>query len=208
MALSTYSELKESIADWLNRSDLTSAIADFITLAEAEFNRTVRVRQMITRANATIDSEYTQLPSDFLEMENLVLLLTTPTKLEYLSDEQADDYFTRYFSAAGTPRYYTIVGDTFKVVPSPGTDTTQAQMTYYSKIAALSDTNTSNWLLTKHPDLYLYGALLQSAPYLQDDNRIVVWNSAYERGITSMKLEQERANYSGTTPRVRAKPMG
>jgi hypothetical protein len=208
MALSTYSELKTSIADWLNRSDLTSAIADFITLTEAEFNRTVRVRQMITRANATIDSEYTQLPSDFLEMENLVLLLTTPTKLEYLSDEQADDYFTRYFSAAGTPRYYTIVGDTFKVVPSPGTDTTQAQMTYYSKIAALSDTNTSNWLLTKHPDLYLYGALLQSAPYLQDDNRIVVWNSAYERGITSMKLEQERANYSGTTPRVRAKPMG
>jgi hypothetical protein len=208
MALSTYSELKTSIADWLNRSDLTSAIAGFITLAEAEFNRTVRVRQMITRANATIDSEYTQLPSDFLEMENLVLLLTTPTKLEYLSDEQADDYFTRYFSAAGTPRYYTIVGDTFKVVPSPGTDTTQAQMTYYSKIAALSDTNTSNWLLTKHPDLYLYGALLQSAPYLQDDNRIVVWNASYERGITSMKLEQERANYSGTTPRVRAKPMG
>ena len=94
MALGTYAQLKTSIADWLNRSDLTSAIADFITLAEAEFNRTVRVRQMIVRANATLDSEYTQLPSDFLQMENLVLLTTTPTKLEFLSDEQSDDYFT------------------------------------------------------------------------------------------------------------------
>jgi hypothetical protein len=208
MALGTYAQLKTSIADWLNRSDLTSAIADFIMLAEAEFNRTVRVRQMIVRANATLDSEYTQLPSDFLQMENLVLLTTTPTKLEFLSDEQSDDFYTRYFSAAGTPRYYTIIGDTFKAVPSPGTDTTQVQMTYYGKIAALSDNNTTNWLLTKHPDLYLYGALLQSAPYLQDDSRIPVWNAAYERGIEAMKLEQERANYSGTTPRVRAKPMG
>jgi len=208
MALGTFAQLKTSIADWLNRSDLTSVIPDFITLAEAEFNRTVRVRQMIVRANATLDSEYTQLPSDFLEMENLVLLLTTPTKLEFLSDEQSDDYFTRYFSAAGTPRYYTIVGDTFKVVPSPATDTTEVQMTYYGKIAALSDSNTTNWLLTKHPDLYLYGSLLQAAPYLQDDARIAVWSAAYQRGIDAMMMEQARSNYSGTTPRVRAKPMG
>ena len=42
MALSNYTELKASIADFLNRDDLTSVIPDFITLAESQINRDIR----------------------------------------------------------------------------------------------------------------------------------------------------------------------
>ncbi len=67
MALTTYTELKASIADWLNRTDLTTTIPDFISLAEAQIERTLRTRQMIVRANASFDSEYGAVPADFLE---------------------------------------------------------------------------------------------------------------------------------------------
>jgi hypothetical protein len=71
MALSTYAELKTSIGDWLNRSDLTSVIPDFISLAEAQVERTLRTRQMIVRANASFDAQYGAVPADFLETKSL-----------------------------------------------------------------------------------------------------------------------------------------
>jgi hypothetical protein len=208
MALSTYSELKASVADWLNRSDLTSVIADFIALAESKFNRTIRTRDMVQRATATLDSQYTQLPGDFLEMINLQLNTTTPVKLSFLSNEQADDYRTAYYAPSGQPKYYSIVGQTFEVVPTPDTDTYTAEMSYYKTIPALSDGNTSNWLLLKSPSLYLYGALLQSAPYLQEDNRIATWAGLYQNAFDDLMLEEQRSKFSGTTPRVRARSLG
>ncbi len=67
MALTTYTELKASVADWLNRTDLTSVVPDFIALAEAQIERTLRTRQMIVRATASIDTEYSAVPADSLE---------------------------------------------------------------------------------------------------------------------------------------------
>ena len=74
MALSNYTELQASIADFLNRSDLSSVIPDFITMCEAEFNRTLRIRDMVKRSRAPITSQYVKLPSDFMGMKNIDLL--------------------------------------------------------------------------------------------------------------------------------------
>ena len=63
-----YSELKSEIGDWLNRSDLDAVIPTFISLAEVGLERVLRVRQMLDRANATIDTQYSALPSTFLEV--------------------------------------------------------------------------------------------------------------------------------------------
>ena len=78
-------------------------------------------------------------------------------------------------------------------------------MVYYAKIASLSDSNTTNWLLAKHPDIYLYGALIQSAPYLKDDERVATWMSLYERMLEDMEKADERALFSGAVIKVRAK---
>jgi hypothetical protein len=83
MALSTYAELKSSVADWLNRSDLTTAIPDFISLAEAQMERKLRTRQMISRASATISTEYSALPDDFLEVKSLKLQTSPVTPLQF-----------------------------------------------------------------------------------------------------------------------------
>jgi len=154
MAISTYSELQASVADWLNRTDLTSAIGDFVALAESQFNRSIRHRYMITRSQATIDSEYSATPADWIQTVSLILETNPVTQMEFVTNE-ALNALKSGSSATGTPSRYSHVGTEIQVFPAPDNTATgyTAELVYYAKIAALSDTNTSNWLLTHNPDI-------------------------------------------------------
>ena len=207
MALSTYTELKTSIGDWLNRSDLTSVIPDFISLAEAQVERTLRTRQMIVRANASFDAQYGAVPADFLETKSLKLTSTNPqTPLEFLSIDALDNKAAEY-TASGKPRFFGIVGGQLRIVPTPDATYT-TELTYYAKLTKLSSTVATNWLLTSNPDIYLYGALLQAAPYLQDDARIQTWATLYERALNDSQTADDRSASSGGALLTRAKTFG
>jgi hypothetical protein len=207
MALTTYAELKTSIGDWLNRSDLTSVIPDFISLAEAQVERTLRTRQMIVRANASFDAQYGAVPSDFLETKSLKLTSTNPqTPLEFLSIDALDQKAAEY-TASGKPRFFGVVGGQLRIVPTPDSTYT-TELTYYAKLSKLSTSNTSNWLLSSSPDIYLYGALLQAAPYLQDDARIQTWATLYERALNDLQTADDRSATSGGALLTRAKTFG
>jgi hypothetical protein len=207
MALSTYTELRTSIADWLNRSDLSTTIPDFISLAEAQIERTLRTRQMIVRANASFTSEYSAVPADFLEVKTLKLTSTNPlTPLEFLSSDDMDQARSHY-TASGKPRFFSVVGNQLRISPTPdGTYT--AELTYFAKLTKLSNSVANNWLLTSSPDIYLYGALLQAAPYLQDDARIQTWATLYERALNDLRTADSRASTSGGVLLTRAKTFG
>ena len=207
MALTTYAELKTSIGDWLNRSDLTSVIPDFISLAEAQIERTLRARQMIVRANASFDAQYGAVPSDFLETKSLNLTSTNPqTPLEFLSIDALDQKAAEY-TASGKPRFFGVVGGQLRIVPTPDSTYT-TELTYYAKLSKLSTSNTSNWLLSSSPDIYLYGSLLQAAPYLQDDARIQTWATLYERALNDLQTADDRGASSGGALLTRAKTFG
>lgn len=207
MALSTYAELKTSIGDWLNRSDLTNAIPDFISLAEAQVERTLRTRQMIVRANASFDAQYGAVPADFLETKSLKLTSTNPqTPLQFLSIDALDNKASEY-TGSGKPRFFGVVGGQFRLVPVPDATYT-TELTYYAKLTKLSNSVTTNWLLTSSPDIYLYGALLQAAPYLQDDARIQVWSSLYDRAMSELQTADDRGASSGGALLTRAKTFG
>ena len=207
MALTTYTELKTSIGDWLNRSNLTNAIPDFISLAEAQVERTLRTRQMIVRANASFDAQYGAVPADFLETKSLKLTSTNPqTPLEFLSIDALDNKASEY-TGSGKPRFFGVVGGQFRLVPVPDATYT-TELTYYAKLTKLSNTVATNWLLTSSPDIYLYGALLQAAPYLQDDARITVWSSLYDRAMSELQTADDRGASSGGALLTRAKTFG
>ena len=207
MALSTYAELKASVADWLNRSDLTSAITDFVSLAESQMERDLRTRQMIVRANATINTEYSALPSDYLEAKSFKLTGTNPiSPLVFQSINALDDLQVTYTSS-GQPKYFCMIGGQIRVLPVPDTSYV-SELIYYAKLSKLSDSNTINWLLTLSPDVYLYGSLLQAAPYLQDDARIQVWAGLYQKGIEALNLADERGSMTGGALMARARTFG
>lgn len=206
MAITTYTELKTAVADWLNRTDLTAVIPSFIALAESQFNQEERLRNQksIVRATATFNAEYEALPGDYLEMLNLTNQTTVPfQKVQFLSLNQWDDY-KRDFTTLQVPKYYTIVGNQLQLLPVPGSDIV-AEMIYYAKIPSLSDTNPDNWLLTNHPEVYLYGTLIQAAPYLKDDDRIATWNAMLEKSLDNIHQADDRALYAGSVIKTRAR---
>lgn len=205
MALTSYSELKSSIADWLNRGDLTAVIPDFISLAEAQMERRLPTQKMVKRANATIDTPFSAIPSDLLSVKSLVLTSTAPVQpLVFLTEDELDAKKYTYRST-GKPLYFALVGNQIEVLPAPDTGYT-AEITYVATLAKLSDSNTSNWVLARHPDVYLYGSLLQAAPYLRDDERVGLWSSQYQAAIEDMLVQNERAAFSQGRTAMAVKP--
>lgn len=207
MALSTYTELKAAIADWLNRADLTAVIPSFIVLAEAELNRTLRVEDMVEREQTTLSEQYTLLPPGFREMKSLRVLTTPAYPMKNMLPAQEEEFRAKYGTTPGRPLKYKIIGDSFESVPAPN-DSYCIEMAVYAAITSLSDDAPTNWLLTKHPDAYLYGALLQAAPYLKDDDRIPVWAGGLDRVKTAIKDENDRMVQSGSSLQQTFSPIG
>lgn len=206
MAISNYAELKSAVADWLNRADLTSAIPNFVALAEAKFNRDLRTRQQVKRAYATLTGQYIQLPTDWAEGINLQLNVNPVRVLDFVTTDQADRIKARRYGDTDADAY-TIVGSQLEVIPVVGDDT-EIEMAYYAKVPALSDSNTTNWLLTEWPDLYLYGTLVHAAPYLREDDRIATWKGLADQLTEEIRLSDERAKHSGGPLRARTRPIG
>lgn len=191
MALDTYANLQASIASWLNREDLAAQIPDFIALAEAKFDRELRVNAMVGREVTTASSDYVELPSDWLQ--TISAAITSPANtysaLRYISPEEYNDL--RNDGLTGTSRMYTIINNNMLLLPAPEASVT-IEIIYYKKIPALSGAVATNWLLQRSQDLYLYGSLIQAEAFLQNDERIPLWAGAVERIIADMKMESER----------------
>jgi len=204
VALANFTDLKASVADFLNRSDLTSVIPDFVTMAEAEFNRTLRVREMSIRTQGQIDGQYVKLPDDFLGMRNIDLMTDPVTPMTYKNLQNLDIH--RAGDATGKPIYYSIIQNNIEFAPVPdGTYT--LEIVYYQRIPTLSVNITTNWLLDNHPDAYLYGTLQHSAPYLHDDERVGIWAGKYQQVIEQITTSDEKAKFSGSTPSISFTPF-
>ena len=193
MALTTYSELKASIANFLDRDDLAAIIPDFIALAEAQHNRDIRHWQMQSRAATTIDGQYATRPTDWIETVRFHLVGSNALTLisrDYMAELRAKNY------SANAPTYFTHSEGQFEVYPTPGAPT-DAEVLYMQKIPALSDSNTSNWLLEYAPDAYLYGALIHAAIYLQDELNTSTWAQMYGASTTKLNIDSKKALTSG-----------
>ncbi len=207
MAISTKAELHTAVANWMNRSDLTARIPEFISLAEAGFNRNLRAREMLVRSTASTTGQYVSLPTDYLEMLNIELTSTSPPKrLVYITSDRSDDYRERQNNKTGTPDYYTIEGTSIQLLPTPNASVT-VQLNYYQDIPALSGLADSgdNWLLRAHPDIYLYGTLLQASPYIMDPQSAQQWDALLVRSVQELTAADEKSRYSGGTLNMRPK---
>ena len=96
MALDTYSNLKTSIANYLNRSDLTAFLGDFILLTEARLNRELRVREMVNTDTSITTVAGTQsyaLPTGYLEATTIIFQSDPFCTLRFISNT---DFYNKY----------------------------------------------------------------------------------------------------------------
>ena len=204
MALSNYTELKTAIANWLNRSDLTSEISDdFIKLTEADLNSKLRIRKMVTQASFTIDSETEALPTGFLQVRDMYILSgSTKYPLRYITPSQMDQ--VKGTSTTGVPSSYTILGDTFRFMPKPDSNYT-AYVNYYKSFDALSSTNTTSYILTYHPSIYLYGSLFHAANFLGGINpqQVQTWQQMYATSLERLEQNDREDQFSGSPLQMR-----
>jgi hypothetical protein len=203
----TYAELKTAIANYLNRSDLTSDIDTFIDNVEAELNRRLRTKDMIKRATATADSQYLSVPTDWIEAINVEITSNDFSPLFQQSIESLDVYRKANNNSTGQPVYFAMVDDSIELAPTPDVEYT-LQLTYYAKISALSDSNTSNFVSVSHPDVYLYGALKHASIFLMEDDRIPMFTQQFEKALEEMRLEQEKAAFGKGSLMMRRRTYG
>lgn len=209
MALSTYAGLKASIASWLARSDLTTPIPDFITLAHKALMRDLRGHLRLQKRDTafSVTGEYVPVPSDFLELVSIRLTSTDPDyELAFLPEASMTSY---YGTGSGIPKFVSLVGSTsggaesFRFAPAPDATYT-ATVEYFATLPAMSADIDTNWILTDHPQLYLYGSLLQAAAYIGDDPRIPLWQAAYAEALDAVRREGNRTRYSARGMMMRA----
>ena len=199
MALSSYSELQTAVASWLNRDDLTATIPTFIALADATIQR--RVRGYVTHDAIDLDDETVSLPSACAALRSISLTGTFAGPLRVGTPEMVYEARQPYPSGS-VPRIVAVLpgpatGGTLLVGPVPDT-TYSADITYLTAHTPLSDTAPANELLYRAPDIYLYGTLVHSAPFLADDERIPVWERAFEKAIEEWNLAREREEFGAS----------
>jgi hypothetical protein len=179
-----YTSLQTAVTEYLARDQdatLIARIPSFIQLAEAKFNRQLFVRQMEQRSTTVVslassEPEFISLPSDFQSMRRVRISSATGKPcLEFRSGVQMDEYRFATADVAGQPRYFTVFGGELELAPTPDAAYT-VEMIYRQNVPPLA-TNSTNWLLTLAPDVYLYGALMESAPYIKEDGRIQTWGT-------------------------------
>ena len=210
MAITTYAELQTATANWLDRTDLTDRIPEFIELTEANFNRVIRQPDMVAKDDSfSIASRYTTLPTDTLEIVRIVVDLTPVIVLEYMTPEEISERRI-VMTATGKPYYFTTVGGStnqLEVLPSPDSTYT-ASIVYYTRIAALTDAATSNWLLAAHPDIYLFGTLVEAEPYLKNDERMPMWTARLDKALNDLRLQGQRERHTASGLRMRSRVLG
>lgn len=183
-----YTELKSAIVSYAKRADLAPSLDTFISFFESHINTVLRVADMETNITATPVSGLIALPADYLSMRQVK---SGRTRLEYVTPDKFLDYGTSSASV------YTIVGN----VMQPNT-ANAVSFTYYQQIPALSVANLNNWLLSSHPDAYLYGCLAEAALFTKSDPMGPM--QLRDTALTSLINSDRKARWSGTPLRIQS----
>jgi hypothetical protein len=201
MAITTYSELQAAVGNWLDHSLFAARIPEFIALFEAAANRRLRVREQEAATALTPSSGAAALPADYLAWRRVTWTGSPRVELQYVHPSYLQAAYPSTPSAR--PRVFTIEGSTLKIRP---VDATALEFDYFQKIPALSDGAATNWLLAAHPDLYLFGALVEAEMFGVNDERAPLWKARRDEIFDEMEKLSNKTRGSGAMRVMAATP--
>jgi hypothetical protein len=198
VSITTATELKTAIANWTKRDDLTDRLDEFIALAEAWFNRALRVRAMEEPfAPTALSSGAASLPSDFLAFVELrysgdTVYTLQPRSIEWIKAQGTAD--------TGNPAYFAVSQSSVYCWPTAGT----VVGTYWKKIPSLTSDD-DNWLLAAYPDLYLSACLTEASLYAMDPESAAMWRDRSRALLDEIQRSDDRNTFEGGPIAVRAR---
>lgn len=197
MSITTYTELKAAIADWLNRDDLSDArLSDFVQMAENRIFHVLRIPVMEKFVAITVDTNgKIALPTDYLEAKDV---LFNDKPLERIS---LTEFYSRGISQ-GQPIAFTREAEYLRLSPNPG-NVAGMKMIYYAEPARLSGTTATNDMFALSPELYLYGALVAAGTYLGSPvEKMQIWSESFNDTMQRLVDHARQAEVSGSTNTV------
>lgn len=207
--VTTYSGLLTSAGLWLERSDLITMIPDFITLTEERLSRILRVPEMEEVATVTLTDGVGDLPTDLREIRHVYWNADTDSELVPvpLATLRRDYPLTSY---AARPQVYAVRGGEIEVAPLPGSIEGELTLHYFQDIPAISSGSETNWLISKHPSLYLFGVLMHAEFFGWNDDRLPLIKSAWDEAIAELNAQGVSKRHGGGPlfPRPIPRPMG
>lgn len=196
-----YASLKTAMAGWLKRDDLTDSIPVFIQMYEAQMNRELALMEpphqsLEQTQTGTLTTSTLALPAGYTATKRLKL--TTSGHVHILTYKPPSQMV---YDGTGIPRFYTTIGGNLEIGAPPDGSYDYA-WTFTGSLNSVS--LGANWVITNAPDMYLYGSLLHSAPYLKNDTRLPVWGSLYSNIITTVEQANTKNRQSGSPLQMRS----
>lgn len=195
MNFATYAAFRVAVqqlidGDDVSQSDLSTATLDLmIGAGEQRLYRELRSSTQDTVLSVTTTGNLATLPADFLELRgapyiaNKVVATYAPWEMVQNAIQLQSTQIT-----VSNPIRYTFQGDKLLFFPAQA-DGTIVTGQYYKRFADIS--TALNALFTRHPDLFIYAALAESAPFLGETTRLQIWEGKYS-GLMEAANEQER----------------
>jgi hypothetical protein len=187
MTLATYSDLVAEVRQQLARSDVDGRIPQAIAAVEASLNRQLRTLDMeqVSLLTTSAGVGEVALPAGWRELRDVSHASAGGT-LEQLSLKRLLQ--RQWVEGPGRPRWFAIRGDVLMLGPVPDADYGLV-VSYFEPIPALTAAQPSNWLMLRHPDLYLYGVLVRIAVALADERMVVQFQQRFEQVLWEVSQE-------------------
>lgn len=195
-----YAALLAQVVSTLDGQVTTDQVAGLLSFVEARFNRTINAPEREKTAFQSVTNDV-ELPADFWQLRDVWLDGSPPVTLEQMSPDAARRL---YGTAIGEPVAFVVSNNTLDMFPTPTADSTSVVYIHYqAQIPPLRDIEgeTTNWLLSAHPDIYYYSLLLQCEAFIANDERLGTWKSALDEALAELDARSRQRRY-GASPLV------
>ena len=187
-AFADFIDLQTAVVEHVRNPSIADVFPRLVKLAEVGFNRRLRCREQISTATVTVSGGAGVLPADMAEIIGVY-------------DAAGVEYIAQPLQAVKVSQgrgYYAISGG--NIVTRNDEDLT---VEYYAKVPTITDSLTdSNWLLQKHPGLYLYGVGMEAAKYLRDVETAQATSALLDMEYTAAAAQDDQDRYSRARVRV------
>lgn len=196
-----YTSLGTAVTDTLARSGLDTFVPNFIQNWESDFLREPKNfgSWMESTFTLTIAGGSITAPTDYLGLKYAYIRGSPSSRLDRVSLNQLFGRYPRG-GAPSRPAWISRLSTAFVFGPEPDSDY-DVRGVYWAKPTLLrnfASDAAAHWIILNAPDLALYGALIESAPFLRADARIAVWQGLYNQKLQSYRNLFKEEDVSGS----------
>lgn len=200
----TYNSLLNDLRAYLERGATLATdptvyemLPMLIGMAERRLARELKIQgtvNVVTTALISGQSVYDK-PDRWRETVSMFIGTGTGNNTRSEVYPRAYEYIRSYWpnpTTTGTPRFYADYDYSHWLIAPTPASALPMEILYYELPPLLDDTNQTNWFTEYAPNALLYATLLESAPFLKNDERIATWEGFYNRSVAALNGEDIR----------------